>query len=280
MNLIKSTFLHYQKHNASRMGASLAYYTIFAIVPLSLLLINIGIFFFSKSTVEYEIIKSFSNITGPHLENYFRSIISSIPSGFGILSIIINLVIAVGVFSVLKKDINELWDTEADENKDLIERTKYIVREKFIAFSLLPILALLMIVSISFGIIYSSLKEYLNIYSSFSTIVNILGYSIPIIFSTIFFAFVYKIFPKVKLPWSEIWLGAFVTTILFVIGNIFIGQYLYILENASIFSVVGTFAALLAWVYYSSQAFFLGASFTYVYSKSKGYLNENATYRD
>jgi membrane protein len=273
MNLIKATFTHFQKHNTSRMGASLAYYAVFAIVPVSLLLINIGLFFFSKTTVEHEIVKSFSSVAGKYLESYFKLIISSIPNGLGLISVVLNLAIAIGVFSVLRKDLNELWEVRDEQNMSLVEETKHLVREKFVAFSVVPILALFMITSISMGIVYSNLKSYLNNYANISALADIASFLLPVIFSVIFFAFVYKIFPKIKLPWREVLLGAFITTVLFFIGNILIGLYLHIMEDVSIFSTAGAFAILLAWIYYSAQVFFLGASFTYVYSKNRGYLS-------
>lgn len=261
--IIKETFRHYRNKNASRMGSSLAYYAVFAFVPLLLLITNISIIFFNRNVIESGLVQSFSNIGGMYLSSYFDSLINNIPEGFGTISIIINIMVAVGIFSVLRKDLNELWNTSDKIQTDsIVEKTKHILFDKVVSFSIVPLIALLMILSIGIGIFYTNLNQYFDMPNLF----RFLSFTVSIFISTFFFSIVYRIFPKITLPWKNIWFGAFVTTILILIGNLLIGFYIYRISGFSIFNAIGSFAVFLAWVYYCAQAFFLGASFTYVYS--------------
>ncbi len=280
--IVKETFSHWRAQNPSRMSASLSYFAILSMAPLFVLLITLVSLFVNANIVEGNLLYQISSVVGSDVTNFISDIISSKNIGYettimtGIISFITLSYGALGVFRELSFSIDKIWST-TEENKP--RRTKKykqiftILKNQIPLFLLIIILAFLFLASILAGVSFQIIGNYLNAISP--TIYRLVSYSEPIvsfIFVALFFGTIYRVVPKIKLPFSEIAFGASVTAIIFLIGELVIGSYLGHYINSSVFGAAISLISIMLWVYFSAQIFFFGASFTVIYSKLYGSL--------
>ena len=280
ITLIKETFLHWQDKRASRMGAAISFYAIFSIPPLFILLIGIARTIFDKATTNMTVARALYDIVGSNLANVIQSLINSAyHSHNGLITTIIGgvvlIIAALSVFTELNNDLDELWALPSQEIEDRSagESIAHYFREKLVTILLILICACLLILSIAFTVFISFFHHILPLFLQ-NQIVTI---AISLLGGTILFGLIYHILPETKLPWREVLWGAFVTSILFLIGRFLITWYIEAFGGTSAYGAAGSTVGLLLWIYYSAQVFFIGAAGTFAYSSLYGHLSKKKT---
>jgi len=276
--VIKSAGKHFQAHRGARMGAALSYYAVFSIAPLGILIIALVGSVFGTQLVEQSVIAQAERFIGGGAGEFIESIIYGITSqSLGVIGTILSIAtILFGVFSlmsVLDSSLDELWETktQSDSKKQSFwVRVKNIVQKKLPAFSMLPIIAILFLFFVATSVSLSLFSDHL---SGLGETIRFIEPIALFILGTVFFALVYKILPDRSLPARELLIGGVVTSTLFLIGRLIIGYYISSFADTTIYGAAGSLVAILIWIYYSSQVFFFGASFTYIYSKKRGVLS-------
>ena len=269
---------HFQAHRGARMGAALSYYAVFSIAPLGILIIAIVGSIFGTQLVEQSVIAQAERFIGGGAGEFIESIIFGITSqSLGTIGTILSIAtILFGVFSlmsVLDSSLDELWETktaQGTKKESFWKKIEIIVHKKLPAFSMLPIIAILFLFFVATSVSLSLFSDQL---SGLGETIRFVEPIALFILGTVFFALVYKILPDRSLPARELLIGGVVTSTLFLIGRLIIGYYIASFADTTIYGAAGSLVAILIWIYYSSQVFFFGASFTYIYSKKRGVLS-------
>lgn len=266
--LLKTTFAEWQEDKASRLAAALAYYTIFSMAPLVIIVLGIIGFVFGQDLAGNYLIEQVQSLVGQHGAELVQSIIenASQPST-SIIATLIGLGTllfgATGVFAQLQDALNTVWGVTPRPDKGIIK----IIETRFTSLTIVLGIGFLLLVSLIISAVLSALNGL--VFSGLP-----LGQAINIVVSfgviTFLFAMIYKILPDVKIQWSDVWIGSAVTALLFVFGKFLLGFYLGNQSFGSTYGAAGSILILLLWVYYSAQIFLFGAEFTQVYAKRYG----------
>ena len=256
-----------------KLSASLAYYTVFALPALALVLISVTGIFFGEDAMSGIIYKELHELIGQNAATQIQEAIKNThlagTSYAGtILGIITLLLSATGIFGEIQDSINRIWGLQAKPKRGLIK----LLLNRIMSFSLILSLGFAMLVSLIINGVLAALKEKLQV--EFPGLnVNLLllvDYAIQLITITYLFAIIFKILPDAKIKWRDVTIGALVTTLLFLIGKSLLAYF--IARNASIeaYGAAGSIILILLWAYYSSAILYLGAEFTQVYAKKFG----------
>jgi membrane protein len=174
---------------------------------------------------------------------------------------------ATGVFVELQDALNTIWGVQRKTGQGL----RYLIKDRLLSFGMVLAIGFLLLVSLILDAGLSALGAFA---SSFAPAAHIIwtgiNFAASLFVITMLFAVIYKGLPDVDIAWRDVWMGAFVTAILFNVGKFLIGYYLGRSSMVSIYGAAGSFIVLLMWIYYSSQIFFFGAEFTRVYAETTG----------
>ncbi|MGD1910543.1 MAG: YihY/virulence factor BrkB family protein [Rivularia sp. (in: cyanobacteria)] len=272
LKLLKQIFKEWQKDKASRLAAALAYYTVFSLAPLLIIAIAIAGSIFGEEAARGEIVGQIQGLVGQQgaeiietaIENANQPDVSSFAS---IVSIIALLFGASGVFAQLQEALNTVWEVKAKPKQGIMN----FVRKRFLSFSAVLGIGFLLLVSLLASAVLSALQNYMSgLLPGVDWLWQILNLAISFGVITLLFALMYKFLPDVKIRWNEVWVGAIITTILFIVGKFALGLYIGRGSFGSTYGAAGSLVVVLAWVYYSAQILFFGAEFTQVYARRFG----------
>lgn len=273
-DIIKTTFKDFGARNVGVDAASLAYNAIFSIPGLLIIIIWIAGIFFGEEAVRGEITKFIGGMMG---KDVGKSIEDMVESGMvdkqnfwmktvGVLTLIFG---ATTLFFQLQKSLNKLWDVEAAPKKAW---QKYIL-DRASSLGLILIIAFLLLITLllsSFlGLASDWIVRRFNMETMF--LIQAMNIIIGLGITALLFAFMFKVLPDVEISWKAVWMGGTVTAVLFTIGKYLLTFYFDTFKPTSTFGAAGTIILVMLWVNYTCQLIFLGAEFTKVYSKAKGY---------
>ncbi len=277
--LIKESISAWVGDYAPSMGAALAYYTLFSIAPLLIIVIAVAGFFLGTEAAQGEILGQIRDLIGDEGAVAVQGLLKSasqpkqglIAGALGVLTLI---VAATGAFAELQSDLDRIWRSPAEKAESGIWQ---MLRKRLLSFGMVLAIAFLLLVSLvvsaglaAFGAWSKALSPNLEV---LLTAANIgVGFAI----FTGLFALMYKMLPKTDIHWRDVWVGAAVTALLFTIGKYLIGLYLGKAGVGSAFGAAGSLVVLIVWVYYSAQIFLLGAEFTWVYAHRCGSRSERS----
>ncbi|NLG96645.1 MAG: YihY/virulence factor BrkB family protein [Chloroflexi bacterium] len=271
--MLKETFKEWNEDKAPRLAAALAYYTIFAIAPLLLIIISIaGFVIGNNATVQQQILQQVEATVGPQGAQAVQTIIENASRpGAGIIATIIGVVTllvgATGLFGQLQGSLNTIWDVKPKEGRGITG----MLKDRFLSFTMILGLCFLLLVSLVISTAISVLNSYFSdLLGGTGIIAQIVDLAISIGIITFIFAMIFKILPDVEIAWSDVWIGALITAVLFTIGKYLLSWYLSTSAPGSAYGAAGSLVILLLWVYYSAQILFFGAEFTQVYSRRYG----------
>ena len=271
--LIKTTFKSWNDDYASSMGAALAFYTLFSIAPLLLIVLSIIGFVFGVEAARGEITGQLQNLMGEQSAMAVQALLQNVNKPEeGILATIIGMILlmvgATSVFGELQNSLNRIWRApERAKVNGLIA----LLHERLLSFGMILGIGFILMVSLIFSAALSAINQWWSPqFKEWILLLNIFNIVFGFVMTTAMFALIYKLMPSVKIHWNEVWLGAVITAILFTIGKFLIGLYIGRSAIASGFGAAGSLVALLVWVYYSAQVFLLGAEFTWAYSNIYG----------
>ncbi len=261
-------------HRASSKGAALAFYTLFSLAPILILAIAGAGYFFGAEAAQGEIIEQVEGLVGHNGAQAIQAMLVGArdpASGLAatIIASVLLLVGATSVFVELKGSLDELWGIAPPKGLGIV----VFLRTRLHAFGLVLVLAFLLLVSLVLSAALTVLERYAGgVWSSSYGVFAMLSSAIAFAVIACLFAVIYKVLPDALLSWRDVWIGAIFTAGLFSLGKYAIGIYLGSSGIASSFGAAGSLIAVLLWVYYSAQIFFLGAEFTRQYALGFGSL--------
>jgi membrane protein len=265
-------------HRAGSKGAALAFYTLFSIAPILVLAIAGAGYFFGAEAAQGEIIAQVEELVGHNGAQAIQALLAGArdpASGLAatMLASVLLLLGAASVFVELKGSLDELWGIEPRKGLAIV----VFLRNRLHAFGLVLVLAFLLLVSLVLSASFAVLERYAGgIWRSSYDLLAILSSAFAFGVIACLFAVIYKVLPDAPLSWRDVWIGAAFTAGMFSLGKYVIGLYLGNSGVASSFGAAGSLIALLLWVYYSAQIFFLGAEFTRQYALGFGSLRAPA----
>lgn len=270
--LVTQSFAEWSEDKASRLAAALAYYTIFSILPLLIIIIAIAAQVFERSLVQQQLVRQIATLVGQTGAEAIEAILenASEPEDSllaAVVSIITLLLGASGVFGQLYDALNTIWEVQAKPGRGILGT----VKDRFFSFTMVLGVGFLLLVSLIISTALQAFNELVSgILPSFLFLAQTLNFLISFAVVTILFALIYKVVPDVRVAWRDVWIGALVTAFLFAVGKWAIGLYLGNSAPGSTYGAAGSLIVLLLWVYYSAQILFLGAEFTQVYANKYG----------
>jgi YihY family inner membrane protein len=270
--LIKEAAIEWSKDRAPRLGAALAYYTIFSMVPLLIILIGIIGLVFGQEAAQSAILGHLRNVMGPESASAIQDMLqrANQPST-GIVSTIIATVTllagAAGFFGQLKDALNTVWGTEPKQGRGVWR----LLKDNFLSFATLLGTGFLLLVSL---VISTALAAFGKWFGDVLPLPEIVLQTINLLLAFLLiaglFALIFKILPDARIAWSDVWVGGLLTSALFTIGKFAIALYLGKSNVSSAYGAAGSLVVVLVWVYYSVQILLYGAEFTEAYAKQVG----------
>lgn len=258
---------------APSMGAALAYYTMFSIAPLLLIVISIAGFVFGADAARGAIVDQLRTLMGDEGALAIQSLLESVSQPgeslaatlFGLALLLIG---ATTVFAELQDDLDRIWRApERNKSSGLWG----LLRARLLSFGMILGIAFLLLVSLVASAAMAMLGKWWGpFFIGWEVVAHVLNIIVSFALITVVFAMIYKIMPRVQIRWQDVWIGAAVTSLLFAIGKFLIGLYIGKSGITSGFGAAGSLVAMLVWVYYSAQIFLLGAEFTWNYSNTYG----------
>jgi membrane protein len=270
-SLLKDTGSDWYEDRAQRIGAALAYYTIFALTPGIVILMALAGVLLGPAA-ESRILGQFHELIGEQgakaIEATVRSARATPPGTAELILSLVTLVLGLwGVFGELQDGLNTIWGVTPKAGR----RVRDIVKERFWSFAMVVGTGFLLLVSLVVTAWLAAVSTYVSyLLPAPALALEALNSVISLAVITVAFAVIFKLLPDVKVAWRDVWLGAAVTSLLFTLGKFLIGLYLGKSAVASAYGAAGSLVIIVVWVYYSAQILLFGAEFTKVWTKRRG----------
>ena len=281
LTLFKDTAKEFSEDKAPRLGAALAYYTIFSIGPLLLIAVAMAGLFLGQEAAQGQISGQLGRFFGPQMAKSLEEMIQAAnkPKS-GTLATIVGVITlmlgASGLFGQLKDALNTIWNVEAKKAGGIMG----FVKERFLSMAMVLGIGFLLLITLVFDAVIAAMGPMLERLVGGEAIVHILSLILSFAIATVLFAAIFRILPDLKIAWKDVWLGAVFTSLLFVLGKWGLGLYLGKAAVGSAYGAAGSLVILLVWVYWSAQILFFGAEFTQVYARTFGSMQGDTSKRD
>ncbi len=273
--LLSESFGEWSRQKGSRLGASLAFYTLLSVTPLLLIAVSIGGLVFGRQIAESQIVQQIQQLIGPQGARGIQALLNGAQDKtHGILATSAGLVTllfgASGVLLELRDALNTIWEVP-QEQTPVLRSLIQVVKERLFSFALVLAIGFLLLVSLVVNAWIAAAGSYFSgVLPMPEAVLYVLNVAISFAIITGLFAAIYKILPEMRLEWRDVLLGAAVTSFLFTVGKFLIGLYLGKASFGSTYGAAASVVILVVWVYYSGQIFFLGAEFTKVFTRRYG----------
>lgn len=264
--MLGQTFSAWNDHEAPRLGAALAFYTILSLAPLVILVIGVVALVFGHTTAQDQIIGQLQGMIGQDGANVIRAMIEHAQkpaSGIfaSILGVVTLLFGATGVLSELRSALNIIWEVKPAGGSGIA----WLLKDRFFSLGMVLAIGFLLLVSLILGAALAALGKFFGgILPMPELVLSAINFAVSFAGVSILFALIYKYVPEANIAWEDVWIGAIATAFLFTVGEYLIGLYLGKAGVASAYGAAGSLVVLIVWVYYSSMIFFFGAEFTHV----------------
>src|SRR5437660_3672601 len=273
-SLLKQAFSEWLEDQVPQLGAALAYYTVFSLAPLVLLLLAIVGFLFHNDPAGAW--RKMSEQMSYFLDQSAMDVVANIAQtasqpNKGLLATIIGILLALfgasGVFGQLQNALNTIWGVKAKPGVSF----DAFIRSRFLSFAMVAGVCFLLLVSLVLESLLKSLSHYVQAILPGGIVIALVVYSIfDLGVVVLLFASIFKFLPDVKIQWRDVWIGALMTAIFFAVGKWALGLYLGSGAAASAYGAASSLITLLLWIYYSAQILLFGAEFTQVYAARAG----------
>lgn len=271
--LVKGAATAWVADYAPSMGAALAYYSVFSLAPLLLIVISIAGLVFGQDAVRGEVFVQLQGLLGADASRAIEDLLASVsePAESVVstaIGVVLLLVGATSVFGELQDALDRIWRAPA---RDRSGGLWGLVRARLLSFGMILGIAFLLMVSLIFSAVVAALgKWWSGAFGEWALLAQFFNLVVGFVLTTAVFAMIYKTMPHVSVKWRDVWLGAAVTSLLFTGGRFLIGLYIGRSNLASAFGAAGSLIVVFVWVYYSAQIFLLGAEFTWLYARTLG----------
>ena len=265
--LLMETYKGWSEDNASQLGAALAFYTIFSLAPILIIIVVILGFILGEQQVQTFLLGELTKLIGQDNAKYIMNVIQNrYHAGSSLRATIIAVaLILIGSTTVtvtLKNALNYMWGVTERPSGYL-----YFIKNRLMSSLVILFAGSFLFLSMIISSIISTVSGYIEIPF---IVLAIIDNGVSIILLTLLFSMLYKMLPDVEISWEDVWVGGAITAILFTLGKFLLGLYLGMSTVSSAYGAAGSLVVLLLWVYYSAQIIFLGAEFTQVYARKYG----------
>jgi membrane protein len=266
--ILGRTFTAWKDHEAPRIGAALAFYTILSLAPLVILAIAVVGFIFGHSAVETELLGQVDSTIGHQGSETVRALIEQAQepaSGTfaSIIAVITLLFGASGVFGELRSALNTMWDVKPRGDIGILGT----IKQQFFSFGMVLSVGFLLLTSLLISASLAVLGKFFGgMLPLPESVLSMIDFAISTGGTIVLFALIFRYVPETRIAWRDVWLGAIATALMFTIGKFVIGLYLGKAVVGSAYGAAGSLVVVLVWVYYSGMIFLLGAEFTHVLS--------------
>jgi membrane protein len=265
-SILSQTFSAWNEHEAPRLGAALAFYTILSLAPLVILVIAIVALIFGDSTAQNQLLGQAESMIGHEgsavvkgmIEHAQKPATGTFASIIGVITLLFG---ASGVFGELRSALNEMWDVQSRSEGGVWGT----IKRRFFSFGMVLAVGFLLLVSLVISAALAMLGKFFGGFlpmpefalSAINFVVSLAGIAV-------LFALIFRYVPGTKIAWKNVWIGATITALLFTIGKSLIGLYLGKASVGSAYGAAGSLVVVIVWVYYSAMIFLFGAEFTHV----------------
>ncbi len=274
LDLLKQTYKEFVSDDAFGKAASVAYYAVFSLPGLFLIIIAVSTAFFDEEVIIEKISDEMAKILGSGAVENFAEMMRTIRKTddsmataiIGILSLVFG---ATGLFIQLQNTLNSIWEVRKKSNAGL----KRLLKDRALSFGFIVVINFLLLLSLVVSAVLSGLNEWISYYFSeqWLWISRIINFAISLSLITFLFATIFKFLPDVEISWPMVWSGAFITAVLFTAGKELIAWYITVADPGSSFGAGSSIILFLVWIFYSCIIVFFGAEFTQVFARRKGY---------
>lgn len=272
-SVLKQSFKGFSDDKVPKLSASLAYYTVFSLGPLMIVIIFLCSLFFGREAIEGTIYTQMKGFVGSDAAAQMQDIIKNASiSGKGTVAAIIGIVTlligATSVFGEIQDSINGIWGLKPKPKAGWVK----LVMNRVLSFGVIASLGFLLLVSLAVTAVVEALNHKLQ--SVFPDVTVALFYIVNLILTlgvvTLLFAVIFKVLPDADIKWKDVWAGSFATALLFLIGKFGIALYVSKSSIGTTYGTAGSLVVLLVWIYYSTIILYFGAEFTKAYAVKFG----------
>jgi membrane protein len=257
---------------APRLGAAVAYYTVFAIPPLLIIILFVASLVFDPSQVRGALFSEAGGLLGNQAAETIESAMAAQQEGnkgtiASIMAAVVLIITATGLFIELQSALNTIWGVETKPGQGI----KGFIRNRLLSFATVVGIGFLLLVSLVVSAGVSAVTNYLSSLMPGLQVLSLIAtFLVSFAVITLLFAMIFKVLPDVKIAWRDVWVGAAVSSLLFTGGKFVLGMYLGQNTTVSAYGAAGSLIVILLWVYYSAQILFFGAEVTQVYANRYG----------
>ena len=269
--VLKTAFKKWWSKDPFKESAVIAYYAIFSLPGLLVVIVTVAGFVFGREAVNNHIASQISSTLGADTSKQIQEMIAAASESKNsiwatIIGVITILVGATGVFAQFQKSLNIIWEVKADESKSGIWS---MIRVRLFSFGLIVSIAFILIVSLVVSATLSAFGDWLsgNFSESLLVVLQVVNFILSLVILALLFALMFKFFPDAKIKWRHVWIGSIVTALLFEIGKFALALYFGKADPGSGYGAAGSVILILLWVSYSSMIVFYGAEFTHAYAE-------------
>ncbi len=263
-DLWRAAAVGWQTDRAKSMGAALAYYTVFSLAPILILVIAVAGMAFSQAAAEGAIVEQLGDLMGHEGAAVLQAMIKNASHRrAGLIATFVGLgtllVAATAVFGELQTALNVIWKVKPGTHKRLAS----LVRARLVSLSLILAIGFLLLVSLVLSAALSAFGHYLSgVFPGLPLMLRALHFALSFLMTSVLFGMMFKILPDAPVAWQDVWIGAMTTALLFSFGKYLIGLYIGSSNVASTYGAAGALVIILLWIYYSAQILLFGAEFT------------------
>jgi membrane protein len=271
VNLVKQAVGAWFDDRAPTMGAAIAFYTVFSLAPILVMVIAVAGFAFGQQAAEGALFGEIADLVGSESAGAVQAMLRSASSTqSGIIATVVGIatliVAATGVFSELQSALNVIWKAPATGNLS----AWHLLKSRILSLSVILVIGFLLLVSLVISAALAVFSDYLDrTLPNFAIILYFVHLAISFSFTTVLFAVMFKILPDKSVEWQDVWLSAAVTALLFSVGKHLISLYIGSSKMASTYGAAGALIIVFVWVYYSAQILLLGAEFAKAYGDQR-----------
>ncbi len=289
--VLLATFSNFGDDNGLKLSASLAYYTVFSLAPLLMLVISLAGLFLGPKAQSNTLYPQIKGYVGSEAAAQIQSTVKNLQltgkSGIGLVIGIFTLLLgASSIFLEIQNSLNTIWRVKAKPKKGWV----LMLKNRFLSFSLIIGLGFLLMASLLVNVIISILSKQIERFIHFlirnkgisdfisGSVLNAVNFAVTLVIITVLFGIIFKVLPDVKIKWKDVRSGAFFTALLFMLGQYIISVYLSYTAQGSAYGAAGSIIVILVWIYYTAAILYIGAEFTQVYAEAQGSTIEPASY--
>lgn len=280
---LKKTFKAFGDLEPFNMSIVIAYYTIFSLPGLLVIIIAIAGYFFGQEAVTGEVTKQIGGIIGGDTAGDIEKIIAraSVNEGTAlasVLSVATLLFGATGVFYNLQQIFNKIWEVKPKAKGKVLQ----LVKDRVFSFGLILVIGFLLLVSLVLSAALAALSQWVsnNVSESLQVIFRILDVALSLAVITLLFAAMFKFLPDAKVRWRSVWIGAVISALLFVVAKFLLGIYFGKSDPGSTYGAAGTIVLIMLWVSYAGLILIFGGVFTRVYASERGHVTEPSSHAE